>query len=167
MNIIKTCLNIFIIIVFSTMGVNAQSIEQALEKHLTFDVPQLKVEKLANSLNQYTLLDAREFEEYNVSKIENALFIGYNEFDINDFLKLELPKNQKIVVYCSIGVRSEKIARQILNATHYEVYNLYGGIFDWKNKSYPVVNRNNEETESVHAYSKKWSKFLINAKAVY
>jgi predicted sulfurtransferase len=53
-------------------------------------------------------LDAREKEEFDVSHIKGAIFVGYANFDM-----MNLPvfnKETAIVVYCSVGYRSEKIA---------------------------------------------------------
>ena len=47
------------------------------------------------------------------------------------------------------------------------VYNLYGGIFEWKNQDLPVFDSNNKETENVHAFSKEWSQYLTKGKKVY
>ena len=56
-----------------------------------------------------TFFDAREPREYDVSHIENALLVGYNHFDINTVKNI--PKDKKIIVYCSMGYRSEKITK--------------------------------------------------------
>ena len=75
-------------------------------------------------------------------------------------------KNKTIVVYCSIGYRSEKIAEK-LRRKGYTVFNLYGGIFDWKNKGNTVVDSLGNTTEKVHAYNEAWSKWLFNGQKVY
>ena len=71
------------------------------------------------------------------------------------------------MVYCSIGIRSEDISEKLKKAGYTNVYNLYGGIFEWKNRNYPVVNPENEVTEKVHAYSKQWGQWLHKGKKVY
>ncbi|MBT8318930.1 MAG: rhodanese-like domain-containing protein, partial [Gramella sp.] len=86
-------------------------------------------------------------------------------FDLGKVKKID--KDQKIVVYCSIGVRSENIGVKLIKAGYKNVENLYGGIFDWKNKDFPVVDALGKSTEEVHAYSKHWSKWLRNAEKIY
>ena len=49
-----------------------------------------------------------------------------------------------IVVYCSIGVRSAKIAQQ-LKDKGYTMFSFDGGIFEWKNNNFSVFNNNNEK----------------------
>ena len=47
------------------------------------------------------------------------------------------------------------------------VRNLYGGIFQWKNQDKPVVDTKGIKTDSVHTYSKAWSKWLKKGIKVY
>jgi len=122
-------------------------------------VPQLK------AMNDALLLDAREWNEYQVSHLKNATFVGYDQFDMN---KLELiNKNQKIVVYCSVGYRSEKIAEKLKQAGYTNVSNLYGGIFEWVNQGNEVVDEKGSRTKNIHAYSKTWGVWLNKGVKVY
>ena len=70
-------------------------------------------------------------------------------------------------MYCSSGVRSEDVAEQLKEAGFENVFNLYGGIFEWKNKDNPVVNSKDKETPKVHAFSKEWGVWLHKGKKVY
>lgn len=70
-----------------------------------------------------------------------------------------MPKDKKIVVYCSIGYRSEKIAERI-QAMGYEVSNLYGSIFEWVNQGNQIVDNTGKETKELHTYNRKWSKWV-------
>jgi len=71
-----------------------------------------------------------------------------------------------IVVYCSLGIRSEIIGKQLIAEGYTAVYNLYGGIFEWVNKGKAVYN-NTQETSKVHAYSKSWGSYLLKGTKVY
>ncbi|MFT5263227.1 MAG: rhodanese-related sulfurtransferase [Polaribacter sp.] len=110
------------------------------------------------------LLDIREKEEYDVSHIEGAEYMGYEEYDAD--LLNEVPKNTPIVVYCSIGYRSEKVGEKIQKLGFTEVYNLYGSIFEWVNQDNPVVDNNNKPTDKIHTYNKNWSKWVQEGKAI-
>ncbi len=112
-------------------------------------------------------LDAREEAEYNVSKIPGAVYVGFTEFNLGGFALLNIPKSKKIIVYCSLGVRSEKIAQRLKEAGYIYVFNLWGGIFEWINEGKIVVDNNNRATEKIHAYSKKWGKYLKRGSKVY
>lgn len=143
-----------------------KSIKSALEKYNSNSVNYISVEALESS-KDYVLLDTREKEEYEVSKLKNAIWVGYTNFNITA-IKDSLPnKNTPIVVYCSIGVRSEKIGEKLLKSGYSNVQNLYGGIFEWKKSGKPVYDNKNSKTEKVHAYSKQWGKLLTNAEKIY
>lgn len=113
---------------------------------------------------QPVFLDAREAEEYAVSHIPGAVWVGYDDFDLartNTF-----DKDAKIVVYCSVGYRSERIARKLQKAGFTNVSNLYGGIFHWVNEDNQVVDANGP-TKRVHTYNAKWSKWLLKGEKVH
>jgi rhodanese-related sulfurtransferase len=102
-------------------------------------------------------LDAREREEYEVSHLPGAAWIGYSDFDV---MRLSaLPKDQMIVVYCSVGYRSSKLAAQLRNEGFTHVFNLWGGIFHWYNSGRKVVN-DAGETDALHTYNTEWSKWV-------
>ncbi len=123
-------------------------------------VTYISVEELKRE-NNSILLDVREMEEYNVSHIRNAIFIGDKHFNKDSVATIIPNKNAKIVVYCSLGVRSENRGEELIKLGYTNVYNLYGGIFEWKNKGNEVVNNKDITTEEVHAFSKMWGKYLI------
>jgi rhodanese-related sulfurtransferase len=113
----------------------------------------------------YQLLDCRAAEEFAVSHLPNAQFADYGLFEA-DKLKGH-SKSDTIIVYCSIGYRSERIGEKLQGAGYENVFNLFGGIFDWKNKGGMVLNSANSPTDSVHTYNKQWSRFLEKGIKVY
>ncbi|MFB9105669.1 rhodanese-like domain-containing protein [Algibacter miyuki] len=76
-------------------------------------------------------------------------------------------KDTQIVVYCSLGIRSESIADSLKQAGYTHVENLYGGIFEWKNNNFPVYNSEEKETDSIHTFNKAWSKWLKKGIKIY
>jgi len=130
-----------------------------VNSYLDYTIPVLSVDELNNELpNSYILLDARELEEFGVSHIKNAIHIGYDHFNINNIT--EINKEQKLIVYCSIGYRSEKIGEKLKDLGYTNVYNLYGSIFEWANQGLPLVKQDGTETKELHTYNKKWSKWV-------
>ena len=107
-----------------------------------------------------TLSDARETREYNASHLKKAVPFGFDHFDQNAVSKKTPNKKAVIVVYCSIGNQSEKIVERLPKMRYTKALNLYRGIFEWKNKGETVVDNNGTETDSVHAFSTKWSFYL-------
>ncbi len=110
-------------------------------------------------------LDAREKKEFDVSKINNAIWVGYDDFNLSRMYGIG--KDKKIIVYCSVGYRSEKISEKLLKNGFTDVSNMYGGIFEWVNEEKEVVNSNNEPTRKVHAFDRTWGIWLKKGKKVY
>lgn len=152
---------------FLLFSANAQStIDQALDWYNSESVPYISVTELQNEKNQI-ILDTREWEEYEVSHIKNAVWVGYDDFKLADVITKYPDKNLNIVVYCSIGVRSENIGEELLESGYFNTKNLYGGIFEWSNQGYPVYTAKGEKTKKVHAFGKLWGKYLTKAEKVY
>ena len=157
----------FLFILFS-FQLNAQkTLEALLKQHNKNLVPYITAEELAMPKTNVVLLDSREMEEYKVSHLKDALYVGYNEFNITQVSKIVENKNRAIVVYCSLGIRSETVAHKLKEAGYKNVQNLYGGIFEWKNKDFEVYNSQEKSTDSVHAFSEMWGKWLKNGIKVY
>ena len=169
---------IYIFILFITFYVNAQNNLSELLKELnTESVSYIYVNELDEILKQFQqasegideviLLDAREEKEYNISHLKNAQFVGYDRFHLKKTIKKLPDKNAEIIVYCSLGVRSEDIAEKLQKAGYTNVRNLYGGIFEWKNNGYKVFDSEEKETEKVHAFDKDWGIWLTKGEKIY
>jgi len=131
-------------------------------------VPLITVDELSIEKNTNTgliLLDAREINEFRVCHIEGARCVGYNHFSIE--LMKDIPKDAEIVVYCSLGVRSEQIGEKLKEAGYENVKNLYGGIFEWKYQDQIVVDKKGNKTDKVHTYDENWSQWLLKGEKVY
>lgn len=117
------------------------------------------MQQLSDSL---VILDARETNEFSVSHLPGALHIGFTNFSIDAVARAIPNKDTPISVYCSLGIRSEEISEKLIKAGYTRVHNVYGGIFAWKNKGYPVLNQNGRETDSIHVFSNHWGQWLTN-----
>ena len=146
----------------ATTSVAQQTIEEVLLKYNKQSIPYIYSEMLVEIQNDPTLvlLDTREKKEYQVSHIKGALHAGYKNFNLQKVSKTIKNKDAQIIVYCSLGVRSEDIAEILQRAGYTNIQNLYGGIFNWKNNNLPLVNTQQKQTDSIHVYSKQWGKWL-------
>ena len=108
--------------------------KQTIDSLYSNRVPLISIEELIK-IDKYNLyiLDTREEDEFNVSHLKNARQVGNFWFDMRKVY--DIPKNATVVVYCSVGVRSEKIAEKLIASGYKNVFNLYGGIFEWINQS--------------------------------
>lgn len=158
----------FLVLIFGLLQACGQVSAQKYNYLYKNTVPLVKPSQLDSMLQQGekpVLLDARSPREYEVSHIKNAQFVDYDHFNLNDVQ--DIPKDQPIVVYCSVGVRSEKTGEKLLKAGYEHVYNLYGGIFEWKNEDHPVYDMQQQKTDSVHAYNWFWGRWLKKGIKVY
>ncbi len=137
--------------------------DQKVSQMIRFSVPLIGVEELQNIQDEVLIFDAREKEEFEVSHIPGARFLGYRKAELEKLQ--ELPKNKKIVLYCSIGYRSEKIGEKLQNAGFTNVYNLYGSLFEWTNQGLPLVDQNGNPTRQIHTFNAAWSKWVADEKA--
>lgn len=110
-------------------------------------------------------LDTREQKEFNISHIKGAKCVGYDKFSMTSVKSI--PKNAEIIVYCSIGARSQTIGEKLKAAGYTNVKNLYGGFFQWNNSGLPKVNSSGKATSKIHGFSKDWGKWLTKGTIVY
>ncbi len=168
----KTVFQFLILTVFATACNGQQPANRAHAQNPKFDktianwlsfsvktVSPNDVKKMPDAV----LLDAREREEYDVSHLPNAVFVGYKDFEKKALANV--PKEQPIVVYCSIGYRSEKIGEKLQKMGFTNVHNLYGSIFEWVNEGNQVVDNQGNTTKKVHTFNKSWSKWVDEGKA--
>ncbi|MGJ8590956.1 MAG: rhodanese-like domain-containing protein [Aquaticitalea sp.] len=163
-------MRLLVIIIFSCFAfqANAQkTLDDLLNQYNSNRAPYISVQELAMPKTDAIILDAREPDEYEVSHLKDAVFVGYNNFTIDSIQNKVGNKDQPIVVYCSLGIRSETVADKLKKAGFTNVYNLYGGIFEWKNNNFPVFNSEGNETDNVHTFSKVWAKWLLKGNKVY
>jgi rhodanese-related sulfurtransferase len=121
-------------------------------------VKHLSIAELANWLKSDDpplLLDARTLDEYEVSHLPGAQLVT------EDWLENGATgaDSKPIVVYCSVGYRSAKLAANLQAQGLQQVFNLEGSIFAWANAGYPVY-RSTEPVTQVHPYDAVWGKLL-------
>jgi rhodanese-related sulfurtransferase len=131
--------------------------ESMLDGLLDGTVPQISTEALAAYIENFVLLDSRSRDEYETSHLQGAQWVGFRKFDLEDLE--ELDRDTTIVVYCSVGKRSELVGAKLQKAGFENVKNLRGGIFQWANENRPVVDKNGS-TGDVHPYDRKWGRWL-------
>lgn len=92
-----------------------------------------------NTKNQnFIILDIRTKEEYENVHIKNSIMIDFYSETFENELD-ELDKNKTYLIYCRTGRRTGLTLDIMEDLGFIEVYNMAGGITQWKNNGYPVV----------------------------
>ena len=129
------------------------------------DTRDIEVATLKTIKEEVILLDTREKKEYEISHIPGAIWVGYDSFKLKRVK--ELAKDAKIVTYCSVGYRSERIGERLQKAGYTDVSNLKGSIFKWINEGNTLEDKDGQKTDKVHGFDKDWGKWVKGDKAVY
>lgn len=147
----------------------AQKTQEEFDDMLTsmyaYSVPLISPAEMEKQKGEgYLILDTREKGEYQVSHIPNAVWAGYDNFQKKILEKT--PKDQPIIVYCSVGYRSERIGEKLQEMGFTNVHNLYGGIFNWSNKGQEMVDKDKAPTNNVHGFNLEWSQWILKGKKI-
>ncbi|MBT8274094.1 MAG: rhodanese-like domain-containing protein [Bacteroidia bacterium] len=117
------------------------------------NVPDISAKMLKVQMESFIILDCREENEYEINHIEDARRVGFDNFDLT--LLEDISKSAKIVTYCLIGKRSEKIGEKLQDAGFTKVYNLHGGLLNWMNEGNPVIDSQGKKTYKIHGFKKE------------
>ena len=164
----KRILFVFGMLLTGVVMGQSDNFKKIIDSYISNEVPVISVPELAFKLDRDSsiiLLDAREKNEYDVSHLKNANYVGYSGFKMKNIP--EVSKDATIIVYCSIGARSEDIAKRLKDKGYENVFNLYGGIFEWVNQEYPCVDNKNQTTDNVHGYSEEWGIWVTKGEIKY
>ncbi len=91
-----------------------------------------------NKDNQsFIIIDVRTPQEFANEYIENAVNIDYYSEEFQNELN-KLDKKKTYLIYCRSGNRSEKALSIMKELAFREVYNMLGGIIQWKAEGYSL-----------------------------
>lgn len=147
--------------------IDMESIKKKTKKQFP-DLIHVEPEKVQTWLNEkekVILLDVREKAEFQVSHLQGAKNVSPDAGadGVLKSLLADKPADVKVVLYCSVGVRSANMAKRLADAGVKEIYNMNGSIFQWANEGRPVFQGekdNEKKVDKVHPYNRKWGKLL-------
>ena len=102
--------------------------------------PQEAFTLIQNNKNNpdFVIIDVRTPEEFAHEHIENTINIDYySEIFRGELNKLD--KNKTYLIYCRSGNRSGKALDIMAELNFREVYNMLGGIIEWKAEGLPTT----------------------------
>ena len=90
--------------------------------------------------NNAQLVDVRTPKEFHLNHIDNAININFYSEKFTDSISL-LNDKKSIFIYCRSGKRSTNSVSMFKKAGFKYVYELEGGILNWKSKSLPTKSK--------------------------
>lgn len=126
------------------------------------NVERLSANKAYELLNQGELvvIDARSTREFNVSHLQGAVQYSPSVLDTLD-------PSQPVLVYCTVSIRSNSLAKEMSEKGFTQIYDIKGGLVSWINDQKDLVNADNQMTDTIHTYSKWVAPFVRKGTAVY
>ena len=89
-----------------------------------------------NQLSNEIIIDVRTAEEYAAGHLINSKNINWNGGNFDTQIST-LDKSTPVFVYCAAGGRSSSAAKKMRSVGFKEVYDLSGGIIDWRKAKLP------------------------------
>ena len=129
------------------------------------DVPRISTRQLAamradGATPGIVLLDARSAPEFNVSHLDGAILASNTRMALEALEALEaIEPGRTVVVYCSVGYRSSRLAAKLRAHGFEKVFNLEGSLFRWANEGRPL-HRGTERVHEAHPYGEEWGHLL-------
>tara|TARA_Y100000816_G_C26076334_1_gene566642 strand:- start:169 stop:1110 length:942 start_codon:yes stop_codon:yes gene_type:complete len=113
-----------------SMGFDNLKFKQNSSSHLS----PIEWDKYINK-NNVTIIDTRNKYEIEIGKFKNSINPGTNSFREfpNKFKKMKIEKKEKILIYCTGGIRCEKASAYLKTNGYENVFQLKGGILNYLN----------------------------------
>lgn len=142
----------------SPQGHTWQQIESRIRREFP-DVQQLSIDRFEHEFQgRCLLIDVRSAEEYKVSHLPQALHLE-SEAEIRS--AAAAAPDTPVVLYCSVGYRSSRLADRLRDELGTRVWNLDGSIFAWANAGKPIVDSSSGPVSSVHPFDDNWGQLLL------
>jgi rhodanese-related sulfurtransferase len=124
---------------------------------LWVDPQELALWRADSSRPAPVVLDARTPVEYAVSHLQGAVRIDPRRPTLKGLAAF--PRDTPVVVYCTVGYRSARVAQWLRHQGFQTVYDLSGGLFAWANQGRPMEAEGRPAAD-VHPYNTVWGHLL-------
>jgi rhodanese-related sulfurtransferase len=98
----------------------------------------VKTEVFEKTASDVQLIDVRTPGEYKEGYIKNAVNINFYDDDFVEQMS-KLNKDEAVYIYCRSGGRSGNAASKLEKAGFKKVYDLNGGMTQWRKEGKPVT----------------------------
>ena len=137
MKVLICVVMVFFISIFSVNSQNRPQKQEpqpiSLVETVNLSISADAAERIINLTDHSDLviLDVRLSNEYNLSKIDNAVNVFYNPENFNEKIS-DLDKTKQYLIYCRSGARSAQAAEDMHNAGFKRLLHLKGGLLAWE-----------------------------------
>ena len=128
-------ITIMLVSIFAANSVLAQKISSFDAKKFQFAISEDKNPQI---------VDVRTKAEFDAEHIKGAINVDINQVDFQKKIVKKLKKDRIVYVYCTKGVRSLRAAEILSNLDFIRIYNLEGGLNEWKKQGFPVKTNNDK-----------------------
>ena len=86
----------------------------------------------------FVIIDVRSEDDFKREHLKNAVNIRYTDSDYNEVMQ-QNGKEKMYLFYCLSGVSSRIAMQKLMPFGFHKIYNLEGGIMDWKDAGFEVI----------------------------
>ena len=117
---------ILVCFLFLLVGCSEKKVEKEIKSsnEVKVSIKKITCNEMKELVNSgATLIDVRELDEFNEKHLDKAINISYTVIK-DEISKYVQNKDDKIIVYCKSGARSNKAANYLLEAGYSNIYDL-------------------------------------------
>ena len=111
-------------------------VDEAKTRIRETNVPEVK--KRMDRGDKFVLVDVREESEYAKDHLPGAVHMGKGVIERDIEMRVPDPKTE-MILYCGGGFRSALAADNLQKMGYTNVFSMDGGIREWREKGYPLV----------------------------
>ncbi|GAA5220806.1 thioredoxin domain-containing protein [Membranihabitans marinus] len=108
--------------------------------------------KSIDSLEGIEILDVRTPVEFKSGHLYNALNIDWKDDNFKEMAAL-IPQSKPIYIYCLSGARSAAAAKELRSMGYSQVWEMKGGLLQWRKFDYPERKLETVEGMSMDMYT--------------
>lgn len=117
-------------------AVSEEAADAAAEATISVTQLDAMLKERAEGTRDFTLIDVREPNEYEINKIPGAELVPKGDF-LNGSALEKLPDDKQIVLHCKSGVRSAECLAIVQGAGYGDAVHVGGGVIAWVNQIDP------------------------------
>ena len=133
----KTLFFVLSILIVFLAGCNEDFSSQKDNHDISTIEAQAMISEHAGDPN-FMIIDVRSENNFKREHLKNAVNIRYTASDFSEVMQ-QYGKEKTYLFYCLSGASSRIAMQQLMPLGFHKIYNLEGGIMDWKDAGFEVI----------------------------